>query len=217
MRNDLLDSLRLYLVTDPALCGPRGLLEVCEKALAGGVGVLQLRDKVASTRDLLEQAEALVRLSKEHHCLFVVNDRVDVAMASGAHGVHLGADDMPVATARRLMGPEALIGASVRTPEEAVAAWNDGADYLAANIVFHTLTKPDPREPLGLSGVSLLAGSTPLPLVAIGGINVSNARSVIDAGASGIAVVSAIMSAPDPALATRQLGDTILNYSHRSY
>ncbi len=216
MRTGLREALRLYLVTDPVLCGPGGVLEVCDKALAAGVGFLQLRDKTAFTRDLLEQAKALVRLSREHHCLFVVNDRVDVAMASGAHGVHLGADDMPVATARRLMGPEALIGASVRTADEAVAAWKDGADYLAANIVFNTPTKPDPRDPLGLSGVRLLAGATPLPLVAIGGMNVSNARSVIDAGAAGIAVVSAIMSAPDPGLAARQLGDTILNYSHRS-
>lgn len=210
MRNCLRDALRLYLVTDPVLCGSRGVLDVCRKAMAAGVGFLQLRDKTASTRNLVEQAKALTRLSNHHHALFVVNDRVDVALASGAHGVHLGADDMPVATARRLMGPEALIGASVRTPEEAVAAWNDGADYLAANIVFHTPTKPDPREPLGLSGVTLLAGATPLPLVAIGGINITNARSVIDAGAAGIAVVSAIMSAPDPALAARQLGDTVI-------
>ncbi len=209
MRSGLREALRLYLVTDPVLCGPGGVLEVCEKALAAGVGFLQLRDKTASTRDLLEQAKAMVRLSREHRCLFVVNDRVDVAMASGAHGVHLGADDMPVATARWLMGPEALIGASVRTPEEALAAWKDGADYLGANIVFHTPTKPDPREPLGLSGVGLLANATPLPLVAIGGINISNARSVIDAGATGIAVVSAIMSAPDPGLAARQLRDAI--------
>lgn len=209
MRSGLREALRLYLVTDPVLCGPGGVLEVCEKALAAGVGFLQLRDKTAFTRDLLEQAKAMVRLSREHRCLFVVNDRVDVAMASGAHGVHLGADDMPVATARWLMGPEALIGASVRTPEEALAAWKDGADYLGANIVFHTPTKPDPREPLGLSGVGLLAGATPLPLVAIGGINISNARSVIDAGATGIAVVSAIMSAPDPGMAARQLRDAI--------
>lgn len=216
MKSGLRDSLRLYLVTDPVLCGPGGVLSVCEKALAAGVGFLQLRDKTASTRDLLEQAKAMVRLSNGHHCLFVVNDRVDVAIASCAHGVHLGADDMPVATARELMGPEAVIGASVRTPEEALAAWKDGADYLAANIVFHSPTKPDPRMPLGLKGVTLLAGATPLPLVAIGGINISNARSVIDAGADGIAVVSAIMSAPDPGLAAQQLGDTILNYSHRS-
>jgi len=210
VRTGLRDALRLYLVTDPVMCGPRGVLEVCGKALTAGVGFLQLRDKTASTRELLERAKAMVRMSNDHHTVFVVNDRVDVAMASGAHGVHLGVDDMPVATARRLMGPEAIIGASVRTLEEAVGAWKDGADYLAANIVFHTPTKPDPREPLGLSGVTLLAGATPLPLVAIGGINISNARSVIDAGAAGIAVVSAIMSAPDPAFAARQLGNTIL-------
>jgi thiamine-phosphate pyrophosphorylase len=213
VRSGLRDALRLYLVTDPVLCGPRGVIDVCRKALAAGVGFLQLRDKSACTRDLIEQAEALTALSNRHQALFVVNDRVDVAMASGAHGVHLGADDMPLATARRLMGPEALIGASVRTPEEALAAWNDGADYLAANIVFHTPTKPDPREPLGLSGVTLLAGATPLPLVAIGGINITNARNVIDAGAAGIAVVSAIMSAPDPALATRKLGDVIWGHN----
>lgn len=209
MKTGLRNSLRLYLVTDPQLCGSRGLPEVCEKALAAGVGILQLRDKTAETRVLLELAEVLLRLSNDHGALFVVNDRVDVAMASGAHGVHLGAEDMPVAAARALMGPEAVIGASVRTADEALAAWNDGADYLAANIVFRTPTKPDPREPLGLEGIGLLAAATPLPLVAIGGINNMNARSVIDAGAAGIAVVSAIMSAPDPGLAARLLLESL--------
>lgn len=209
MRMDLRDPLRLYLVTDPVLCGRRGVVDVCEKALSAGVGFLQLRDKTASTRVLIEQAKTLVRLSNDHRSIFVVNDRVDVALASGAHGVHLGEEDMPVATARTLMGPDAIIGASVRTAAEALSAWKDGADYLAANIVFRTPTKPDPREPLGLEGIGLLAAATPLPLVAIGGINTMNARSVIDAGAAGIAVVSAIMSAPDPGKATRLLLESL--------
>jgi len=135
----------------------------------------------------------------------VVNDRVDVALASGARGIHLGDDDMPPALARKILGPEAVIGVSVRTREGAEIAWREGADYLAANIVFPTPTKPDPRKPLGLGGVKDLAEATPLPLVAIGGINRENAGKALAAGAAGVAVVSAIMGAEDPGKAVMEL------------
>ncbi len=201
----LREALILYLVTDPVLCGPAGVLPQCRKALGAGVRFLQLRDKEATTRSLLATANALAPLCRDAGCLFVVNDRVDVAMAAGADGVHLGSDDMPAAEARRLLGPLAIMGVSVRSPEEAVTAWKDGANYLAANIVFATPTKPDPRSPLGLDGIRALAGATPLPLVAIGGINRHNARSVMEAGADGVAVVSAIMGSPDPGQAAAEL------------
>lgn len=212
---NLREALRLYLVTDSVICGPDGLMAVCRQALGAGVKALQLRNKTADTRELIESALALSALAEKHGCLFLVNDRVDVALASGSRGVHLGSSDMPPALARRLLGPGAVIGVSVRTPEEAVEAWNSGADYLAANIVFETPTKPDPRTPLGLKGVRILADATPLPLVAIGGINIGNAREVMEAGAAGVAVVSAIMCAADPAKAAADLRDTILNYSNR--
>jgi thiamine-phosphate pyrophosphorylase len=202
---NLRDALRLYLVTDPDLCGPGGLVSTCEAALRAGVKFLQLRDKASSTGDLVRTASELLKLAQAHQCCFVVNDRVDVALAVGAHGVHLGADDMPVPLARKILGADPVIGVSVRTPEEALTAWKEGANYLAANIVFATPTKPDSRSPLGLSGVERLARATPLPLVAIGGISRKNAGAVIRAGADGVAVVSAIMAAPNPAEAVRTL------------
>ena len=141
-------------------------------------------------------ARILLVLCEKHDALFLVNDRVDVAMVSNAHGVHLGQDDMPAAAARKLLGPEAVIGISVRSLDEAVAAWKNGADYIAANMIFATDTKTDLEKPLGLDAIGMLKRATPLPLIAIGGINTANADIVRKAGADGIAVVSAIMAAP---------------------
>lgn len=199
------DKLSLYLVTDPVLCGARGVLETCRLAVRAGVRAVQLRDKNACTRDLVRIAGSLCSLCRDSGALFMVNDRVDVALASGASGVHLGMDDMPVEMARRLLGEEAVIGASVRTKEEAAAARDAGADYLAANLVFATATKTDLDGPLGLEGVRELREATPLPLVAIGGLNSSNAEAVMKAGADGIAVVSAVMAAEDVEAAVREL------------
>lgn len=198
-------KLSLYLVTDPVLCGPRGVRETCRQALAAGVGTVQLRDKDASTRELLRVALELRELCTAAGALFIVNDRVDVALASNADGVHLGLDDMPVGIARSLMGEDAVIGASVRSSEEAAGAWRDGADYIAANLVFATDTKTGLGRPLGLSGVRELRAASPLPLVAIGGIKADNAAGVIRAGAAGIAVVSAIMAAGDVSSAVELL------------
>ena len=201
-------QLYIYLVTDPVLCGARGVEETCRLALNAGIGTLQLRDKKACTRELIRMAEILEGLCREHGALFIVNDRVDVALVSGADGVHLGQDDMPVQTARRILGPDAVIGASVRTVKEAESAWKDGADYLAANLIFQTDTKTDIGDPLGPEAITVLKKATPLPLVAIGGINASNADIVRKAGADGIAVVSAIMAAEDVPLAVSQLSGT---------
>ncbi|MCK4806102.1 MAG: thiamine phosphate synthase [Candidatus Aegiribacteria sp.] len=195
MRNP--EQLYLYLVTDPLLCGSRGVVETCRLALGAGVGALQLRDKNASTRELIQMAVILQNLCRRHRALFIVNDRVDVALATGADGVHLGQDDMPVLLARKILGPDPVIGASARSPREAESAWKEGADYIAANLIFPTDTKTDLGEPLGTEAVTELKKVSPLPLVAIGGINASNADIVRKAGADGIAVVSAIMAAED--------------------
>ena len=191
------ERLSLYLVTDPVLCGSRGVEETCRLALESGVGTLQLRDKTALTGELIRMAVILQDLCRRSGALFIVNDRVDVAMAAGADGVHLGQQDMPVALARALLGTDAVIGASARSPVEAESAWREGADYIAANLVFPTDTKTNLGEPLGLRAIAELKKASPLPLIAIGGINPSNADSVRKAGADGIAVVSAIMAAED--------------------
>jgi thiamine-phosphate pyrophosphorylase len=198
-------TLALYLVTDSGLAGPRGVESVCREALRAGVRVLQLRDKRAGTRSLLEQARLLRAVTREHGALLLVNDRADVAFAAGADGVHLGQDDLPLSEARRLLGPTAVIGVSVRSREEARAAEGAGADYLAINGVFDTPTKTDLPPPVGIAGVRALRASTRLPLVAIGGLNAGNAAEVVAAGADGVAVVSAVMAAPDPARACRVL------------
>ncbi len=198
-------DLSLYVVTDPVLKGDRPLEEVCRAALEGGAAAIQLRDKKASTRSLLEQARLLLDLCRRKGALFLVNDRVDVALASGAHGVHLGREDMPLGQARKILGEEKVIGISVRTPEEARAAREGGADYVAANLVFPTSTKTDLEGPLGLEGIRALRAAVDLPLVAIGGIHQDNAAQVVEAGADGVAVVSAVMAAPDPRKAAEKI------------
>ncbi len=203
------DLLALYLVTDAALAGARGVIEVCRLALGAGVRLVQLREKRASDAELIAQARALRALCREHGAYLLVNDRVEVAAAGGADGVHLGQEDMPLQEARRRLGKAALIGISVRTPEEARRAERDGADYIAANLVFPTATKTDLAGPLGLEGVRALRAASHLPLVAIGGIHAGNAAEVVAAGADGVAVVSAVMAAPDPAAACRALLDAV--------
>ncbi len=204
MKPPLREALKLYLVTDPVLHGGRGVLPTCRTALEAGVRFIQLRDKDASTRELCSVAVKLRALCDEFSAWFVVNDRVDVALAAGAHGVHLGQDDMPAGAAREILGRKAVIGVSARTVEEAVEASRAGADYIAANLVFSTDTKKGLGEPLGLDMVKKLSRASLLPLIAIGGIKPGNACAVMEAGCSGVAVVTAIMNAPDPGAEVRR-------------
>ncbi len=204
MKADLRDALKLYLVTDPVLHGGRGVIPTVREALEAGVRFVQLRDKNASTGEMLGSALKLKDLCLHYSAWFVVNDRIDVAMASEADGVHLGQSDMPADIARSLMGPEAVIGVSTRTPEEASRACADGADYIAANLVFTTETKKDAGKPLGLEAVKELSEVCSLPLVAIGGVNPDNTGMLMNAGCSGVAVVSAIMNAEEPAAQVRR-------------
>ncbi len=200
MKPDLRKALKLYLVTDPVLHRGRGVEATCEEALKAGVRFVQLRDKNASTRSLYDSALALRNLCNKYSSYFVVNDRIDIAMAVKADGVHLGQSDMPADVARAIMGSEAIIGVSVRTVDEAEKAKADGADYIAANLVFSTETKKDIKEPLGLEMVSTLSRASSLPMIAIGGINPENTALVINAGCAGVAVVTAVMNSDSPAL-----------------
>ena len=199
LNSDLNRALRLYLVTDPVLHRGRGVAATCETALKAGVRFVQLRDKTAATKSLFESATTLKNLCRKYNSYFVVNDRIDVALAVKADGVHLGQSDMPAKAARSIMGPKAIIGVSVRTVAQAEKAMNDGADYIAANLVFPTSTKKDGLEPLGLEMVSILSKASSLPVIAIGGINPENTALVIKAGCTGVAVVTAIMNAEFPA------------------
>ncbi|HAA03755.1 MAG TPA: thiamine phosphate synthase [Syntrophobacteraceae bacterium] len=199
----------VYLVTDPVLVGPRSLIEVVAAAIRGGVTMVQYRDKNASTRVMAETASGLVSLCHRMGAMFVVNDRIDVALAVDADGVHLGQDDMPVATARRLLGPNKLLGVSVHNRDEIRQAEHDGADHVSLSPVFATATKADHQPPLDLEGVRTLSRTSHLPVIAIGGIHAGNAADVIRAGARGICVVSAIISAPDPERAALDLCRTV--------
>lgn len=195
----------LYLVTDRAAARGRGLVGIVRAAVEGGVSVVQLRDKDASTRDSLRLALELRALLEPLGVPLIVNDRLDLALACGAAGVHLGQDDLPCDLARRLVGDEMVIGVSVSTPEEARRATGEGADYLGVSPVFDTPTKRDTPTATGLAGLAAIRAVTHLPLIAIGGLHEGNAGRVMAAGADGIAVVSALMGAADPAAAARVL------------
>jgi thiamine-phosphate pyrophosphorylase len=195
----------LYLATDAQLAGDRPLVDVVAAAICGGARVVQYRDKTASTRTMVARAGALAELCRRMRAVFLVNDRVDVALAVDADGVHVGQEDMPVALARKLLGPNKLLGVSVHSAVEIQRAEQEGADHVSLSPVFATPTKPDHQTPLGLEGVRALAAVSRLPVVAIGGIQLHNAAQVIAAGARGICVVSAIIAAPDPEQAARTL------------
>ncbi len=188
----------LYLVTDRALACGRSLVEVVSEAIAGGVTCVQLREKNCSTRQFVEEGLALQKILIPKDIPLIINDRVDIAMVVGASGVHLGQDDMEIADARRILGPESIIGISVESISDAREAAAAGADYLGVSPVFATPTKTDTAPPLGLEGLKAIRLEVDLPLVAIGGIKSDNCASVIAAGADGLAVVSALVSAPSP-------------------
>ncbi len=206
----------LYLVTDPQLAGGRLLEEVVAEAVAGGVTLVQLRDKHAAGRALLEQARALQTLLEPTGVPLIVNDRVDVAVAAGAAGCHVGQTDLPPAEARRLLGPDALLGLSLDDPEQIREVDPEILDYLAFGPFAATATKPDAGRPVGPAKLAAVRARTRLPLVAIGGIDAGNAGAAIEAGADGIAVVSAIMAAADPKTAARELRDAIEAARRRS-
>jgi len=195
----------LYLVTDAGLSRGRSHLRIVETAMRGGVTIVQYREKSASTRRMIEEAAELCRLCRAAGVPFIVNDRIDVALAIDADGVHIGQDDMPAALARRILGRGKILGVSAGSVEEAREAFDDGADYIGASPVFSTPTKPDAPSPLGIEGLRRMTQAVEIPVVAIGGITEDNAAAMMEAGAAGIAVVSAIVASEDVEAAARAL------------
>lgn len=196
------------MVADPTLCGERGILATVERALKGGITAVQLRDKDASAREISQSALALMALLKVHGIPLLINDRLDVAIAVGADGVHLGQSDLQVEAARKIAGPKFIIGLSVSQDEEIAKVHSlpsNTVDYLGIGPIFSTSTKKDARVPLGLDATAKLRRSTRLPCVGIGGINIENAGSAWSTGLNGIAVVSAICAADDPRSAAEAL------------
>jgi thiamine-phosphate pyrophosphorylase len=195
----------LMLVTDRVLSRGRALEDVVDAAVRGGVTAVQLREKACPTREFLELARRLKDRLDAAGVPLLINDRADIALAVGAAGAHLGQDDLPFLDARRLLGPGAAIGVSIETPAQAAEAEGWDVSYLGVSPVFATPTKTDTRTPWGLDGLRRLRKLTGRRLVAIGGINAANAARVLEAGADGLAVVSAVCAAPDPEAAARVL------------
>jgi thiamine-phosphate pyrophosphorylase len=201
---------RLNAIVDPERAGGYDLLDLARSVAAGGATLLQLRDKKSDTRVMVEEARAIKAVLAPYNVAFVVNDRVDVALAAAAHGVHVGAGDMAPEDARRLLGPDAIIGLSIKTVTEAEAAPVGVIDYAGIGGVYATVSKEQKTPPIGTDGFARVAAALrrrapTLPVVGIAGIDAGNAGAVIAAGADGVAVISAFSRSPDAAAVARTL------------
>jgi len=196
---------RLYVITDRGLAGEGNLLAAVEGALKGGAGVIQLREKDVPGRVFAETAKDVRRITRRYNAAFIVNDRADIALLSDADGLHIGQEDIDIEDARRLLGKDRIIGVSTHTREEAIDAEKRGADYIGVGSVYETGTKRGVERILGPEAIGQIKSEVCIPVVAIGGIDSSNAARVIRNGPDGIAVISAVMAAPDPESAARDL------------
>jgi thiamine-phosphate pyrophosphorylase len=194
----------LYLVTDRTLTSTPTLEEAVEQAIAGGCTLVQLREKTASSLEFYRSALSIKRVTDAHGVPLIINDRVDVALAVDAAGVHVGQSDLPADVVRRMIGPDRILGVSVRSVAEAVQAEADGADYLGVGAMFATTSKQD-AEPVSLAELRRIRATTALPLVAIGGVNRETIPALTGTGIDGVAVISALVAAPDIAAAAREL------------
>ncbi len=200
----------LYVITDRELSKDRTLEEVVNAALQGGVTVIQLREKKLTDREIFKMGMKIKPLIKKGGACFIINDRIDLALALDADGVHLGQRDLPLCIARKLMGEKKIIGISVKTIEEAREAETQGANYLGVGGIYPTKTKKDTGPIGGPQRISQIRKAVSIPIIGIGGIQIHNIKDVIKAGADGIAVVSAVMGAPDIAEACRALKKEVL-------
>jgi thiamine-phosphate pyrophosphorylase len=201
----LIDRLRLIVVTDADCGAGRSVVDVVRAALRGGAPAVQLRMKDGVAREMAQLARALRVETGAAGALLFVNDRVDVALAAGADGAHVGQDDLPAAAARRIAPPGFLVGVSAETVDLALRAQAEGADYVGVGPVYATGSKADAGEAVGVERIAEVASAVRIPVVGIGGITVENAPAVLRAGAAGVAVISAVMRASDPEAATRAL------------
>ena len=200
----------LYLITDRRIAGRRNIVDIVHDAILGGVSVVQFREKTAATYEMIELARELHHVTRSAGVPLIINDRIDVALAIEAEGVHVGPpDDMPAFLARKLLGPDCIVGVSAESPEIALQAVRDGADYVGVGDIYGTISKADAGEPIGLTGLKSVVDICHIPVVGIGGISPGNAAAVIEAGASGVALISAIVGADDPAAASRELRERI--------
>jgi len=203
-------DFNLYVIIDIKACGNRDPAYVAEEAIAGGADIIQLRDKVSSVSEILEVARAIRGLAKNKKVPFIINDRVDIAVAVGADGVHLGQDDLPIESARSIIGSEKIIGFSTHSLPQALDAEKSGADYIGLGPVFPTPTKPD-YTAVGIDLIKEVRGKIKIPFVVIGGIDESNIDEVVAAGASRVAVVRAVCGAKDVRGAAGRLKERFKN------
>ena len=201
-RRDITRALRLMVITAGHLARPYEISEVVKAALVGGAKAIQLRNKGDSANELLEAGRQLRHLTETHGALLLVNDRLDVALAIGADGLHLGPEDPPVEEVRKLVSDDFIIGFSADDPESAHSAVTQGANYIGCGTIYPTSTKLDAGNVIGISGLASVIDAVNVPVIGIGGITDDRIPEVLAAGAAGVAVVGAIMTAPDPLQAT---------------
>ena len=202
-------DLSLYLVTDNSYLKGRALTDIVKEAIAGGVTMVQLREKEASSIEFYRKALAIKEITKAANIPLIINDRVDIALAVDADGLHIGQSDLPYAVVRKMLGYDKIIGLSVETIEQAKEANNLDVDYIGISPVFSTPSKTNTYASFGIEGIKEIASFTKHPTVAIGGINLSNAKEIMDAGANGIAVISAIIGDKKPKEASKLLMNQI--------
>lgn len=207
-----LNDIDLYFITDSRLTG-RTVLENVGSAIHAGVKIIQYREKDLTTREMIDEAEKICRLCRENDVLFIINDRVDIALAVDADGVHLGNEDMPYEAARRILGNTKIIGLTVHDVGEAIEAERIGADYIGISPIFETTTKPDAGTPAGIDLIKYIKKAVKIPFVAIGGINQDNIKSVLEAGARSIAVISAIVTKDDVEKECKKFREVIISDS----
>lgn len=204
----------LYVITDSHRGG--GHLAIARAALIGGAQIIQLRDKETSLSQLLTIAREMRHLARQGGALFIINDRADLTLCCQADGVHLGPDDLPVREVRRILGPHKIIGASCSTRDEALAAWRNGADYIGCGAVFGTQTKSDAGEAIGLEALRQVVKATPLPVAAIGGMQLENIAQTRHAGAAMAAVITAVTNAGNEAAMTQATRDLVARFESQT-
>jgi thiamine-phosphate pyrophosphorylase len=207
---------RLCFIADSEAAAGRDLFQLIGEAVAGGATSIQLRGKKWTGRDFIEKGVKVVQFLRPKKIPLIINDRVDIALACEADGVHLGQDDMPLPYGRKILGKNRLIGISAKTADEAVAAERDGADYIGVGPIFITLSKDDSGPEVGLAGLRKVRAKVKIPILAIGGISPANAAEVIRAGADGVAVISAITGAENPRSAAAELIEAIGKLKNRA-
>lgn len=202
---------RLHVLIDTVLQHRFSQLELARLAIAGGADTIQFRQKSGSTRGMIEVSRRIKKLCREAGVHFIVNDRIDIAIAAEADGVHLGQDDFPIPLARKLLGKKSIIGGSAATMTEAQKCLAEGADYIGFGPVYTTASKDDAAPVTGIELLKQVAGVINIPIIAIGGVSVGNVPEVLRAGAQGIAVISAVCCQDDPEQATRSLREALLS------